>query len=135
MKKVLLFGVLLAMLSCKKDKQVAVSDGLIGSWEFRGVACFCAPGINTLSTGPGNGNLLDFYSNNTYKRFQKTQLVKNGTYLVVKETFYNTPVNRIIYDNDTTTMKTFFKIENNKLTFYGTVPLAADGSEEYYARQ
>ena len=131
----LLFGLLFALLSCKKDNQVAISDNLVGSWEFRGIACFCAPNINTISPSPGNGNILYFFENNTYKHFQKTQLVKSGTYEIKKETFFGTPVNRIIYDSDTTAMKTFFKIENNKLTLYGTVPVAADGSEEYYARQ
>lgn len=131
MKKLLLITLLAAFMGCKKD--AANKVGLKGSWEYRGTACYCLAATDTNAKKPGNGNIIIF-ADNTYKRFAKDTLKKSGTYVFAKDTLGSQPVNRIIYDNDTASDKIFFRIDQNKLTFFGQTPLAADGPEYYYER-
>ena len=139
MKKLIVFAVaLLLFIGCKKDhNNNNAADTLNGSWEYRGTACYCEAAIDTNANKPGNGNIFRF-SNGTYKHIEKGQVIKSGTYVIVSDsvTFAGAtgPVNRIIYDGDTGAAKTFFRINGDKLTLFGTVPLAADGPEEYYER-
>jgi hypothetical protein len=135
MKKTLVLALLTCLLSCKKN-DTAQKIALNGSWEFRGVTCFCIRDSSMNDDKPGNGNILNF-NNSTYKRFTKGVLQKSGTYKIMQEKIASNPnpVSRIIYDNDTTAEKTFYKIEQNKLTFFGTTSIAADGTESYYDRQ
>jgi hypothetical protein len=139
MKKLIVFAAaLLLLIGCKKDhaKNNAV-DVLNGSWEYRGTACYCTAATDTVADKPGNGNTLTFL-NGTYKHVEKGQVIKSGTYVVVNDsvTFGGATqqVTRIIYDGDTSAAKTFFSINGGKLTLFGTIPLAADGPEEYYER-
>lgn len=131
MRKLLLLAALAVLIGCKKDAENNV--GLKGSWEYRGTACYCLPPLDTNASKPGNGHIITFTSN-TYKRYAKDTLKKSGTYAIVKDTLGNQIVNRVIYDNDTAAEKIFFRIDQNKLTFFGPVPLAADGPEYYYER-
>jgi len=130
-----MLALLTFLLSCKKN-DTTQKIALNGSWEFRGITCFCLRDSSVNDGKPGNGNIINF-KDNSYMRFTKGVLQKNGTFKVVQEKIASSPdpVNRIIYDNDTTSEKTFYKIEQNKLTFFGTVPIAADGTEIYYERQ
>ncbi|UOE51065.1 hypothetical protein MTO98_08250 [Mucilaginibacter sp. SMC90] len=129
MKKLFLFGVLAVLLSCKKDK-TPNNDQLIGKWEYRGTSCYCTP-PNPNLVKPGNGNIITF-TTNTYKRTHKDTLIKSGTYRTRR--FDNTH-EQIMFDNDTSTGNTtFFRIEGQILTFYGTVPVAADGPEDHYEK-
>ena len=130
-----MLALLAFLLSCKKN-DTAQKTALNGSWEFRGISCFCLRDSIFNDGKPGNGTILSF-NNNTYKRFTKGVLQKSGTYKIVQEKIASNPnpVNRIVYDNDTTTEKTFYKIEQKKLTLFGTVPTAADGTEIYYEKQ
>lgn len=139
MKKLIVFAATLLLLAgCKKDHtKNNIDTTLNGSWEYRGTACYCSAAADTVANKPGNGNIFTFL-NGTYKHIEKGQVIKSGTYVVVNdsETFGGTTsaVTRIIYDGDTAAAKTFYRISNNKLTLFGTIPLAADGPEEYYAR-
>jgi len=130
MKKLFLFGILAILLGCKKDNTPS-NDQLIGKWEYRGTSCYCTPpDPNSVKTG--NGNIIVFTAN-TYKRLKKDTLIKSGTYRTRK---YDNAHEQIMYDNDTSSNNiTFFRIEGKILTFYGTVPLAADGPEDHYERQ
>ncbi|SDE12859.1 hypothetical protein SAMN05216464_10454 [Mucilaginibacter pineti] len=127
MKKFLLISLLVFAFGCKKDAASNIS--LTGTWEYRGTACYCTPATDTTAIKPGNGNLITFTAS-TYKRYNKGTLQKSGTYTITKDQANN----RIIYDGGADSEKVFFKIDQKKLTFYGPVPLAADGPEEYYER-
>jgi hypothetical protein len=130
MKKLFLFGVLAVLLSCKKDN-TPNNDQLIGKWEYRGTSCYCTPPDPSL-VKPGNGNIIVFTAN-TYKRLKKDTLIKSGTYHTRK---YDNAHEQIMYDNDTSSSSiVFFRIEGKILTFYGTIPLAADGPEDHYERK
>jgi hypothetical protein len=130
MKKLFLFGVLAILSGCKKDN-TPNDNQLIGKWEYRGTSCYCTP-PDPNSVKPGNGNIIIFTAN-TYKRLKKDTLVKSGTYRTRR---YDNTHEQIMYDNDTSSNSiTFFRIEGKILTFYGTVPLAADGPEDHYERQ
>jgi hypothetical protein len=130
MKKLLLFGVFAVLLSCEKDK-TPNNDQLVGRWEYRGTSCYCAPSKDPNSVKPGNGNIIAFTSN-TYQRLKKDTLINSGTYRTRK---YDNAHEQIMYDNDTSSNSiVFFRIEGKTLTFYGTVPLAADGSEYKYEK-
>ena len=132
MKKLLLISILTIFLGCKKDTENKVS--LNGSWEYRGITCYCAAAADTNAGKPGNGNILSF-TNKTYKRYAKGVLEKSGTYVIVKDTVSGTQLaDRIIYDNDMASGKIFFRIDQKKLTLFGTTPPAADGPEYYYER-
>ena len=133
MKKIILFALLVVVISCKKDNNANVAP-LNGKWEFRGISCYCAPVVNTVSTQPGNGNIISF-SGNTYTRYVSNNLAKTCTFIIKSEVLQSAaaPVNRIIFDSDTL-QKQYFRINGTKLTFFGATPLAADGSEEYYER-
>jgi len=139
MKKLIIFAAALLLLAgCKKDHtKNNAADPLNGTWEYRGTACYCSAALDTVADKPGNGNILSFL-NGTYKHIEKGQVIKSGTYVIVNDsvTFAGatSPVTRIIYDGDTAAAKTFFRINNNKLTLFGTIPLEVDGPEEYYAR-
>lgn len=126
MKKLLFIALLTVIFSCKKDKN---TDQLTGKWEYRG---------HVYNTGidkqpAGNGNLISF-NNGTYKRTSNGQVTQSGSYIITQEMLRNENVSRIIYDNDGSPPKVFFKIENSKLTFYGEIPTVSDGAEEYYER-
>jgi hypothetical protein len=130
MTKLFLFGVLAVLLSCKKDN-TPNNDQLIGKWEYRGTSCYCTPPDPSL-VKPGNGNIIVFTAN-TYKRLKKDTLIKSGTYRTRK---YDNAHEQIMYDNDTSISSiVFFRIEGKILTFYGTIPLAADGPEDHYERK
>lgn len=137
MKKLLLIGFIALFVSCKKGESpidTTVKSGLVASWEYRGHSCYCTP-EDPNDIKPGNGNVVTYLADGTYKRFAKAVLAKSGTYKIVKDTNGGVEVNRIIYDNDATSWKSFFKIENNKLTIFGSVSAAADGLEEYYEKK
>ena len=139
MKKLIVFAAaLLLFIGCKKDHNNSnTAEPLNGSWEYRGTACYCTAALDSNASKPGNGNIYRFV-NGTYKHMEKGKVVKSGTYVVVSDsvTFAGAtdPVMRIIYDGDTAAAKTFFSIKGDKLTLFGTIPLAADGPEEYYER-
>ncbi|MFC0515099.1 hypothetical protein ACFFGT_12850 [Mucilaginibacter angelicae] len=131
MKKLLLFGVLAVLLSCKKDK-TPNNDQLIGKWEYRGTGgCECVPPKDPNSVKPGNGNIITFTST-TYQRFNKDTLIKSGTYRTRR---YDDAHEQIMYDNDTSSNSIlFFRVDGKILTFYGTVPLVVDGPEYKYEK-
>lgn len=130
MKKLFLFGILAVLSGCKKD-DTPNNNQLIGRWEYRGTSCYCEPPKDLNSIKPGNGNIIVF-TVSTYKRFKKDTLINSGTYRTRK---YDNAHEQIMYDKDTSSNSiTFFRIEGKILTFYGTVPLAADGPESHYER-
>lgn len=118
MKNILFFvlAITLGLTACKKT-DVAVDTQLNGKWELRQ--------LNSGFTGKitnyfaGNGHTFIF-SGNTYKIMAHDTLEKSGTFTVVNEVsmLSKKNANRIIYDNDKNTVKTFFEIKNNGLNIF-----------------
>ena len=133
MKKLLLLLAAFAFLfGCSKNDDTINNTSLIGKWEYRGMSCYCTPLKDSSTVKPGNGNMITFTAT-TYKHFKKDTLVKSGTYRTRR---YDNAREQIIYDNDTSSTNIIFvRIEKKILTFYGTVPLAADGPEYHYEKQ
>ncbi|MGZ3751265.1 MAG: hypothetical protein ACXVB0_07100 [Mucilaginibacter sp.] len=120
MKKQYKYAILLLVISlcvnCKKDA-IPVSASLIGTWELR-------ENISGQTGQPthyntGNGNIMKFTATN-YEIYSTNSLVKSGTYKVKKDTFSldHTLRDRIIYDNQDNSIRTFFAIENNQLNLF-----------------
>jgi hypothetical protein len=103
-------------LGCKKD--APVSDSLAGTWELR----IDVNGLSGRATYHKTGNdTLAIFTDNTYAFYQKNNLVKSGTYQIKRDTFSldHTLKNRIIYDHqDQGTIRNFFDIQNNQLSFF-----------------
>ena len=107
------------LAGCGKDKRIG-SSTLTGTWELRRTQSMA------LTDYPaGNGNTYKFTST-TYEKYSNGTLVKTGSYFVVKDFAVSQSIglvvpagqynNRIIFDNDFISAKTFFEIEDNKLT-------------------
>ena len=124
--------------SCKKD--VATSTSIISTWELRQAQNGM---IETMDYPKGNGNILVF-SASGYEGYTNGNLVKGGSYTVVSDNSVEASVglvitrgqftNRIIFDNDLVSPKTFFEVSNDKLTLLsGYFPLDG-GSHLLYER-
>jgi hypothetical protein len=134
----LLFILPLLNSGCKKDADQS-SGSLAGSWELRATSGAMTPGQTIYA--PGNGNILAF-SGSTYKIYQSGVLVKSGQFSVVQDTTVTESVclvlpkgeytNRIIY-SDSATIKIFYQVEGNKLTFYSGCYAYDGGHSEVYA--
>ncbi len=113
---ILLMLFLFLLGSCKKE---GVNNGqpIVGSWELR-TAISGMTGVQT-NYAPGNGNTLEF-GKITYHTFNASQLVKSGTYKIIKDTSrINQQIfDRIVYDNELNTANSFFKIEGSSMTIW-----------------
>jgi pectate lyase len=105
MKRLLLILVVTASLvACKKSSTTTTAmtkgTGIAGWWELRRTSGGLRPDSIYAS---GNGNIYEFNSNNTYKKYQATVLVAQGTYQIAD---YPGPsangVILIYFDNSTT---------------------------------
>lgn len=124
--------------SCKKH--LDGSSALIGTWELRHAQNGMIP---TIDYPQNNGNMLVF-SESGYEEYTNGNLVKSGSYTVVRDNSVEASVglvitpgqftNRIIFDNDLVSPKTFFEVSNDKLTLLsGYFPLDG-GSHLLYER-
>lgn len=90
-----------------------------GSWEMR-------EQVSSMRTTypAGNGNRL-LFADETYQKFEKGALVQSGQYKIIPDSTASREVGLelnpgeftwvIIFDNDTSSPKTFFQITGNKL--------------------
>jgi len=90
-----------------------------GSWEMR-------EQVSSMRTtySAGNGNRLQF-ADATYQKFEAGTLVQSGQYKIIADSTASREVglelnrgeftHRVIFDNDTSSPKTFFQITGNKL--------------------
>ncbi|TKK66653.1 hypothetical protein FC093_16590 [Ilyomonas limi] len=129
--------------SCKKDvgtNAVISATSIIGTWELRQAQNGMIP---TVTYPAGNGNTFKF-SDSTYEKYSSGSLIASGHYILIRDTSVETEVgllippgqftNRIIFDSDFTSRKTFIDVSNNKLTFLsGYFPLDS-GSNILYKR-
>jgi hypothetical protein len=125
--KTLLVLVVIAASGCEKNNTELL---LSGNWELRS----SINGLTGAATDypPGNGSILKF-SKNTYQIFSAGQLVKSGSYAIIKEINPLTKAegHRLIYDNDVNAVKTFAEITEGRLKIFLAV---YDGPAEIYSR-
>ena len=79
MKHAALFLFIAATFSgCKKEKDLSASkNSLVDKWEVRQSSGGIA---GTIHYPPGNGNILEFKSDNAYAYYNKVDTVQTGTY-------------------------------------------------------
>jgi len=108
-------------LACKKSEPV--QPGLFGKWELRhsygGLA-----GFDSVYRA-GNGNILQFNSDSTYKRFDPKGLAKTGVFHIKRYTSSTeNPVTTYMIFFDNTTYGDAFYMKGTTITIGTTV---ADG--------
>jgi len=93
----------------------------------------------------GNGNIIEF-TDSIYKKYANGNLIKSGYYTITRDTSVREAVgilvapgqftDRMIFDNDTVSNKTFIDISDNKLTFLsGFFPFDGGSSVSYERKQ
>ena len=128
------FTAVICFNGCKKNNAVrntSNTTSIKGAWELES-AYGGTPLVNYPS---GNGNDYEF-TDSSYKKYTKGNLIKSGYYAIVADTSVREAVgllitpgqftNRIIFDNDTLSNKIFIEISNDKLTFLSG-PFPVDG--------
>jgi hypothetical protein len=136
LKIVLSFALLLAssiFYSCRKDtsSSTKITDQIQGSWELK--TSFNGTTGQTEDFPKGSGNMLTF-NNSNYKIYSNGTLVKGGTFQIIKEksVVTNEIVDKIIYDQETNSIKNSVKIDNDQLTYSID---AFDGSSSIYQKK
>lgn len=147
---IICLGALIVFLSgCEKNvaieestlEESTDSSFIIGTWELRLAQSGMVP---TIEYAAGNGNILKF-SGSFYEKYLNGNLIKSGHYNVVKDTSVMDVVgliipagqftNRIIFDSDFSSRKTFIEVSNNKLTFLSGFFPTDGGSRLVYERK
>lgn len=147
MKQILVLAfVALLMTACQKNNSVAEDEtnapitaaSLTGKWELRTAHANIS---NCCNYPPGNGSILKF-SGNQYELYEKNTLKKSGPYLVMADTTVvaNTCLallvrdfpNRLVYDSNFSSPKTFFNIKNGQLMVISGCFAADAGHTETY---
>ena len=128
MKKAFLLVVVCCLMACEKGS--SVSPGLFGKWELRrnygGLA-----GFDSVYKA-GNGHILQFNSDSTYKRFEANKLVTTGIFHIKH---YNNPSENSISEYaiffDNTTYGEAFNMNGTTITIGTTI---ADGIASDYQK-
>jgi len=128
--------------SCTNDisKSDSNNSSIINTWELRRMQ----GGMNPVKDyPPGNKTILKF-SDSLYERYENGNLIKSGHYKLIRDTSVETEVglvipsgqfsNRIIYDSDSASRKTFIEMSNYKLTFLSGFFPSDGGSDVSYER-
>ncbi|TDH29274.1 hypothetical protein EXU57_04215 [Segetibacter sp. 3557_3] len=142
---VLVIVAIVVLQSCSRHNGAnsqAAQASLFGTWTLSESSGGMRPGV--AKHPPGNGNNLKF-TETDFEMYEAGQLVKSGKYTVVADTTVEASVcmvlpkgeftKRIIYNNDTTADKVFFKIEAEKLTFISGCYAYDAGHQETYVKQ
>ena len=141
---VCLAGITVFFDSCKRSdgrKGTANSTSFLGTWELRQAQHGMTP---TKDFAPGNGNILKF-SDSGYEKYANGNLLKKGNYSILNDSSVMAEVglvippgeftNRIIFDNDFTSPKTFIQVSNNNLIFLSGFFPVDGGSRELYEKK
>ena len=114
-------------MGCKKDSQP--NSPLFGKWELRIQRSGWQPDKNFAA---GNGNILQFNADSTYKFYVGGAVTKQGTFHIAKPAYAQTPenINLIYYDKSTD--GELIDVQNDKLTLGSS---AADGPSYVYAKK
>ncbi|WP_439879760.1 hypothetical protein ACSX1A_11285 [Pontibacter sp. MBLB2868] len=132
MKRYLLPLFLIIMLSFSScDEENIANDSIVGEWEMKSASNGMTGALTDYS--PGNGSIMKF-TDSSYEIISNWQLTRSGLYSIVKETsnLDNKIYNRVVYDNETNSIKSFFKVENNLLYIWTD---GNDGTSVVYRRK
>jgi hypothetical protein len=136
MKKMLpVMVVALVFLSCKKEDALKeFKESLVGTWELEKRITFEVP-FTTLSSPPGNGNILVFTTGGVFEKKKHDTLVFQGTYtLQRREDCHPRTSNVVLQTSDNTPANEHYvTIENGKLLI-DTPNCWADGGAAYYRK-
>jgi hypothetical protein len=114
------------LMACKKS--ASISPGLFGKWELRSMVGGIAGFDSTYAAG--NGRIYQFNSDSTYKQFNKSKLLAQGVFHIVKNT--NPNANSIVeIQFDHNTSGEFFSLQGTQLTIGQDVD---DGIAMSYAK-
>lgn len=123
MKKYLyILTIFIVSASCKKDAGTS-NRWIIGRWELTSTS----GGFTYKAFPRGNGNIYQFYGNNTYKKYTASQLKAQGSFRIAnlsEQNFY-----MIYFDRDTIGEQLTY--QNEMLSFGSS---AADGPVWSYQR-
>jgi len=136
-------GLLLVCFSCKKPTPYIQPNtgSLTGTWELTE-----SYGGGSISKAypPGNNNIIRF-TDSTYQNYANGVLLKSGLYTIVKDTSVMTSVGlvipngqytqRIIFDGDVTSVKTFYQFLNGQLDFLSGYFPTDGGTGKTYKKQ
>ncbi len=129
MKALLLMAFLaIAAEGCKKESTLGVN--ITGTWELRMTSGTIA-GV-TKTYPPGNGSLVQFNNDNTYKLFTNNQQTTQGTYKIIKD---GATIGGQVYDGllyDDRNPADFMILKSDSLTIGNTYP---DGVTSSYVRK
>jgi hypothetical protein len=98
MKKYLLLIVIVTALAACKKTHVVLSPGLIGKWELR--RTYGGFSYHDSTYRAGNGNIYQFNSDSTYKRFDNKTLAASGIFHIHKDNGYQPQSLTIIIFDD-----------------------------------
>lgn len=130
MKKILLIMFVAACFAACKKSRITLNSTLFGKWELhRRYGGNIIPPDTTYK--PGNGNILQFNPDSTYKSYTNGMLTRSGVFHIIKRSGYQTtqePNDQIYFDNDTTS-KSYITISGTVLAL---IPLMPDiGTTQY----
>ncbi|HEY4206232.1 MAG TPA: hypothetical protein VGM31_05460 [Puia sp.] len=135
-------GLLLLMLTlfncgCKKHND---KGSLTGTWELRQTSAAMNPQASQYPAG--NGNIVELKDGN-YKIYKGGQVIKSGHYSSIADATVGDNVclvlpkgqytNRIAYE-DSTTLKIFYQVQGNTLSFYAGCYAYDAGHQEIFER-
>lgn len=102
-------------IACRKD--TPMPNALIGEWELS--ASVDGMTGKTSKSSSGKGNVLKIFKE-SYERYEHWELVESGSYSIVQENsiLYNKRLNRIIFNEEFDSPRTFITIDNNQLTVW-----------------
>ncbi len=139
-----LAGITVFFDSCKRSevrKETANSTSILGDWELKQAQHGMTP---TKDFAPGNGNILKF-SDSGYEKYTNGNLVKKGVYNILNDSSVMVEVglvvppgeftNRIIFDNDFNSPKTFIQVSTDSLIFLSGFFPVDGGSRELYEKK
>jgi hypothetical protein len=119
-----------SLVACKKSSNPTaktLNNGVSGWWELRRTSGGLRPD-SVYATG--NGNIYEFNSNNTYKKYQSSLLVSQGTFRIVDNLGPNENGIILIYFDSSTTGEQF-QYDGQNLTIGSS---AADGLAATYQK-
>ena len=139
MKQILSICLVLSLatgfISCSKDSETTAtgpsttSAAIAGNWELRKDI----GGIGGGSTHePGNGIIYKF-TTSTFESLDSGTVIESGTYTIIKDRseINQVVLDRIIFNNDYSSTKTFITVSGNKLTLMFD---AVDGGAREYEK-
>jgi hypothetical protein len=130
--------------SCKKDSSTVNSNGMPsieGTWELRQAQTKTNPTVNYPA---GNSSIVQFTKNN-YSTFSNAVMIKTGQYSLTADATAETNVclvlpsneyrNRIIFDADNSSAKTFFQLSADSIKFVSGCFARDSGAYYVYVKQ